>query len=241
MTVAVVVLTYAQSPGSARAQYADTTVRALMKHLRWNGIIDAEHIRFHIADDGSYPGHVAHLTELAERMYHVTSTNAERGGYGHSFNLASQVVHPLADHFLMVEDDWELTRDLDLKPLVDAMDEDPGGINCIRLGYLGFTQELRGRVGYKADQKFLILDPTSPEPHVWAGHPRLEKKLFQMNIGAWPEGENAGQTEYMVAHRLESRIGVAWPLDLGVRASQHQGTLFAHIGAVQARTDQLEI
>ena len=53
------------------------------------------------------------------------------------------------------------------------------------------------------------------------------------NLGRWPEGLNAGATEFEVCYRFESRVGVAWPLDV-----RPHGSLFGHFGAVQARDDQ---
>src|SRR3990167_8705680 len=130
-TVAVVLFTYGGT--DARRQYAHMCLASLLKHLRYDGPL-----RYHIADDGSPEGHAeALVSRLASYDYPITVTNAERGGYGRSYNLATQMVHQAADAVLAVEDDWELTRDLDLGPLVPAL----GEIGCIRLGYLGFTRE----------------------------------------------------------------------------------------------------
>lgn len=225
--LAIVLLTYASSIQSPRHEYAKKTIDALIKNVKYSG-----NLHWHIADDGSPQEHVDALKMIEPPS---TITNANRNGYGASYNLATQVLHNEYEYLLMVEDDWELTRELDLDPLVVALDE---GINCIRLGYLGYTQELRGKIISKANQTFLLLDPDSPEPHVWSGHPRLETRDFQRKVGPWPEGLDAGTTEFYVAHRKESREGVVWPLDLGIRAGQLHGTMFAHIGAVQARTDQ---
>lgn len=224
--IAVVLLTYASGLDSPRHLYATRTMEALRQHLKYSG-----NIHYHIADDGSPMEHVVALAEPGD-----TSTSSERRGYGANFNLATQVLHNDYQYFLMVEDDWELTRDLDLDPLVDAID---AGLNCIRLGYLGWTQALYGEVVARAKQTFLLLDPMSPEPHVWSGHPRLESRTFQRIVGPWPEGYDPGTTEFFVSQRPPSRVGVAWPLDLGIRAGQIHGTLFEHIGAVQAREDQI--
>lgn len=234
MKLAVVLLTYSAAPSSPRTKYADITMRSLVKNLQYS---DGE-IMYHIADDGSYEGHVRHLKNLA-KDYQVSTTNSERGGYGRSYNLATQYLHNRCDFLLMVEDDWQLTREFDVSPLLLAL-QDPD-LNCIRLGYIGWTQELKGTIRAFADHTFLLFDPDSPEPHVWTGHPRLETVEFQRRVGQWPEGIDAGSTEFAISKRDSSRYGIAWPLDIAIRAGQVHGTLFAHIGEVQARTDQILI
>lgn len=226
--IAVVLLTYASGLDSPRHTYAKRTMNSLLKNLKYSG-----NLSFHIADDGSSQEHID-----AIKPFGGTMTNSERHGYGASYNLATQFLHYAYEYFLMVEDDWELTKELNLDPLVAALDE---GLNCIRMGYLGWTQDLTGKIIAKAQQTFLLFDPDSAEPHVWSGHPRLETRAFQRSVGPWPEGLDPGTTEFLVAKRPETRQGVVWPLDLGIKAGQVQGTLFAHIGTVQARVDQLEV
>lgn len=226
--LAIVLLTYASSLSSPRHEYAMRTMDALRLNIKYSG-----NIHWHIADDGSPKEHI-----LALRSSSATVTCSDRRGYGANYNLATQALHSYCEYFLMVEDHWELTKELNLDPLVEALD---AGINCIRLGYLGWTQELRGKIAAFANQTFLAFDPESPEPHVWSGHPRLETREFQRSVGPWPEGLDPGSTEFEVSKRPAARIGVVWPLDLGIRAGQIHGTLFEHIGAVQARTDQVEV
>ena len=229
MTLGIVMLTYTPSIDNPRHEYAMRTMGSLKKNIIYNG-----DIRWHVADDGSPPEHFQGLNAPEG----TTLTNSNRKGYGANYNLATQALHEICDYMLMVEDDWELTKPLELDPLVEALKNSE--IDCIRLGYLGWTQELRGRIMSAANQTFLYLSPDSPEPHVWSGHPRLETVGFQRRVGPWPEGLDPGSTEFQVAKRFESRVGIVWPLDLGIRAGQIQGTLFAHIGQYQAREDQHE-
>jgi hypothetical protein len=162
----------------------------------------------------------------------VTSSDAMRGGYGKNVNLAMQALHSDIDVVLMLEDDWTLTRPLDVAPLMRALNASIG-VECIRLGYLSFTQALYGRVMSAPPEwyKYLLLDPDSPEPHVFAGHPRIETVAYQKRVGPWPEGLNPGATEFAIAHNTEARRGVAWPMDL---VWPTRDPLFAHIGAVRS-------
>lgn len=212
-----------------RPDYAEQTIRSTLDRLRH------PRIHVHVADDGSPEEQTERLKRVAggyPNVVAVSSTNAEGGGYGRSYNLASQVVHQSAEVILCLEDDWELTRELDAGPLIDVLMGNYG-IGCIRLGYLGFTQQLFGEVRLLNGGAYLQFFPTSPEPHVFAGHPRLELTSWQRYVGAWPEGLAAGATEFEVAHRATARQGVAWPLDL-VRPC---GDLYAHIGARRAGED----
>ncbi len=221
-TICVMLLTY------DRLDYAIRTVKGLQKHLQYSGSW-----ALHVADDGSPEGYLDQLTNACGALF--TKTNSERRGYGASYNLATQIVHPIYPITLPIEDDWELLRPLDLDPLVTILQEDEG-VDCIRLGYIGYTQELRGKFIWSeaTKQNLLLLDPKSPEHHVWAGHPRLETTERQRRVGSWPEEVDPGMTEFSVAHNEEARKGVVWPLDLLTSA----GNLFAHIGARQARQDQ---
>lgn len=229
MKITLALLTWAPTVDHPRALYARRTLDAALNNIDPG---DGNELRVHIADDGSDPQHVRELTEICRKYgYEPTITNSERGGYGKSYNLMMQACHDSSDYILPLEDDWELTRPLNLGPVVKAMDASSGTVRCVRMGYLGFTQQLKGTVVSFGGSLYLLLDPDSPEPHVFAGHPRLETVAFQRDVGSWPEGIAAGATEWEVTHRWPARTGVAWPLDLGVPASQDWGTLFAHIGA----------
>lgn len=228
MTITLALFTWSPSRDHPRARYAYKTLESALTNLDPGD----NKLQVHICDDGSDPMHIDRLTEICDEYgYRPTFTDAKRGGYGKSYNLMMQVVHPMTDYVICLEDDWELTKPLKLEPIIRAMDTDRR-IECVRLGYLGFTQELRGSLVNAADNTFLLLDPNSPEPHVFTGHPRIETVNFQKRVGAWPEGVAAGETEWQVTHRHEARVGVAWPMDLGIPASQHAGALFAHIGSV---------
>lgn len=227
--LSIMLLTYTDSMESPRARYAEQTLDTVLRRLHYRGQISV-----HIADDGSPPEHVRHLYELAGGYAHVqgvSTTTAERQGYGASYNLATQVVHTHASVVLPLEDDWILSEPIDIEPYVAAL-TDPGPISSIRMGYLGFTEELRGTLGHCAGRTYLLLDPASPEHHVNAGHPRLETTAYERVVGPWAEGYDPGTTERIWCGRPAARSGVAWPMDAP------RGGWFSHIGTVQARHDQ---
>jgi len=213
-----------------RFSTAERTLGSVLGNLLYSGSL-----RVHIADDGSPPlssggDHAETLRQIAGGFPNVisaTSSNSGQHGYGASYNLATQVMHLDCSILLPLEDDWELTAPLDLDPLVETLLDPAHGIECIRMGYIGYTQELRGTLVPTPAGHMLRFDPASPEPHVLAGHPRLETREFERRVGPWPELRPAGETEFIVCHRPQARTGVAWPLDV-LRPSEHR---CAHIGA----------
>src|SRR6266568_1347323 len=215
--VCVLLLTY------NRLDYAERTLRSTLEHVKTAGDLSC-----HIASDGDGDDYLIALLDIARKfdVFPLTTTNSQRSGYGANYNLATQVIHSLgATHILVLEDDWELTRDLDLDIFIGTLDELQAG--CMRLGYLGYTQSLRGEFASAYGRHWLRLDPASPEPHIFAGHPRLETVACERSVGPWPEGLEPGQTEFAVAHIAESRYGVVWP----VQEVKPYGDLFVHIGA----------
>ena len=230
----LVIFTY--EPEGEPRNTAARTLTAFLDLARYSGQMNV-----HIADDGSPDGHREALRKIAGGYEHVGTvgvTNTEQHGYGASYNRATQSVHKANEIIVPLEDDWELQRALDLDPLVATLltpeyvlggHKMDGRIECIRLGYLGFTQPLSGSLVHTEAGVMLMLDPDSTEPHVFAGHARIETRDFERRVGAWPVDTPAGRTEMTVAHRREAREGVAWPLDLTTAASSG-ASLFHHIG-----------
>lgn len=217
-SIAVLLLTY------NRFEYAKTTLCSFLTHAHTEG-----ELTVHIASDGDSAEYVNALADIAwPHVGIVTASNSERAGYGGNYNLALQTVHLTASHVLPLEDDWELLRDLDLDLYVNALSELNAG--CIRMGYIGYTQALRGEFVASQGRHWLRLAADSPEPHVFAGHPRLETVEWERSVGPWTEGLFPGETEFEVAHRPEAREGVIWP----IQEIKPYGDMFAHIGATRS-------
>ena len=243
--VAITLFTYAPSDAAhaalaaERKRYAAATLTALFANLR-PGPYD---LWLHLADDGSAPEYREWLWEQAGRYVGANRsiTNSERRGYGGNYNASTYVTHNLADvaALLPLEDDWELTRPLDLAPLVDVLHTDPR-VGCIRMGYIGYSHPLRAEfiwTGSNPDDKhhFLLLDPNSPSQYVFSGGPRLETVAWARGVGPWAEGLPAGDTELAVCGRTAARTGVAWPVELvGPR-----GGLFEHVGTLPVKNAPL--
>jgi glycosyltransferase involved in cell wall biosynthesis len=208
-----------------RADYAKLTLESLFSNLVHDG-----EVRLHIADDGSPDGYLDDLENYCRHHIGFTGiisySNAERGGYGRNFNLATQAIHKSTDIVLPLEDDWQLIRPLDTAIFAPILT----GSQCIRLGYLGYTQECKAWLVNLNGHRYLEFDPRSDEPHVFAGHPRLETVTWEQEVGPWPEGLLPGETEMAVAHIWNARCNVLWPLDL----VHPNGDLFVHVGTVRS-------
>jgi hypothetical protein len=217
-----------------RMDYAKATIDGLFKHLV---VPDDWSVYFHIADDGSPDetyidelkayilAQYRRSTVINQKGIMTGQSNSERGGYGKNFNLAMQSFHDVSDYVMPIEDDWVLQKDLDVAHLCKLFDDVPE-VGCIRLGYLSYTQPLYGTVIASNSLKYLLLDEESPEPHLFAGHPRIETVEWEKLVGPWPENLQPGDTEFYVATKL-ARKGIAWPMDL----TRTGGDLFVHIGS----------
>lgn len=222
MKLTVCLLTY------NRKQYAIETLSQLFAHLKTES---TDEVNLHIADDGSPDGYLDDLVEYAEGLSAVgafngiiTKTNSERGGYGKNWNMATQAIHDNCDYVLPLEDDWRLQKNLILEDFARVFEDNPK-VGCIRLGYFSFTQPVQCEIISSRNDKFLLLDDKSDEPHIFAGHPRIETVAWEKLVGPWPEGLDPGDTEFYVSTKL-ARKGIVWPWDW----SNSYGSFFAHIG-----------
>lgn len=220
-SIAVVLLTAKTKP--EREQYAKATLRSLSRLHS-----DGYSLRLHIADDGSGSEYQDTLKAVAdeEGWTDVGLSDSGRVGYGANYNLAMMKIHHWADYVMPIEDDWELTRDLDLDKLVAPLNDKV--FDSIRLGYIGYTQPLYCEFVWYQNNHWLLLREDSHEPHVFSGHPRIETVEYQKRVGPWPEGLTPGETEWAVATTLpEARRKVGYPLWL---SPDVQNGVFAHIG-----------
>lgn len=217
----IVLLTY------NRWECAERTLRSTLDNISYSGSLSV-----HIADDGTGHDYRMGLRDIAggySQVHGVSVSDSEQGGYGRNYNLAMQAVHLHSEIILPLEDDWELLKHLDLDPLARALDDDRMG--CIRLGYLGATQPLYGEMLIIENHLWFLLNPSSAERHIFAGHPRLETREWERKVGPWPEGLDPNGTEYAVSAWRKAREGVAWPCWL----SSTEGDFFTHIGTERSR------
>lgn len=234
MTLTITLLTCKRNQPEGETSYAERTLRTVLTHLHSKS---NHEIKLHIADDtrASDPSHQKKLVNIADLEFGIAaSVSCSHGqGYGANYNLAMQAVHTDSDFILPLEDDWELVKDLDVDPILDLLANSLQGkhyAGCVRLGYLGYTQQLEGDFFSHQGLHWIQLNPFSAEPHVFAGHPRIESRAWSRHVGPWQLGLGPGETEWEVSHRNTARQGVIWPISL----TKPEGELFVHIGTIQA-------
>lgn len=217
--LAILLLTY------NRLEYAKITIQSTLENLK-----TSEPVHVHVADDGSGNGYIDEILSNIHKDVGVSTSDSGRMGYGANFNLAIKTLHMMPDlkYVLPLEDDWKLARELDIDPMLRALDD--GIFGCIRMGYVGYTQKLVASFVPHGNYHWLAFDETSPEPHVFAGHPRIETPAWELSVGPWPEGLDPGFTEFQVTHMPNARKQVGWPIDL-IKPS---GDAFVHIGTIRS-------
>lgn len=212
-----------------RYDYAEKTLQSFLENVHYS----LGPMNVHIADDGSPDDYVDRLRYLAgcyEKVACVTSSITERRGYGGNYNQATHTTHQSSDFVFPLEDDWELNRQLDLDPFAQDLLDSKFGM--IRMGYVGWMQQLLAEFVGINGRSYLHLLPESQELHIFSGHPRLEKVSWSRNVGLWPEYTSPGDAEIAVSFRKEARTNVLWPLWIGCEGGYG---IFRHIGAEKAQ------
>lgn len=217
--IAILLLTY------KRTDYAIRTVQAISKHLRYAG-----DLLWYVADDGSDEEHYRTINTLIDSIsdkrigYHTIPN----GTYGENATKGWHVALDHSDITLFLEDDWELTQELNITPYVDLLLNEPR-IGMVRMGYLNLN--MRGAVFGHMGKLFWELDRTA-DPYVCTGHPCLRHRRFREAYGAIPAGLNPGETE--LAYALQYRDAgfgpeIVWPAELGEGSNW-----FGHIGEAKS-------
>ena len=209
-----------------RTDVALRTIAAARQYLRYGG-----DLRWYVADDGSRAEHYqAVLDAVGDDIWgHHTA----RRGYGANANAAWRAADQRSRLTLWLEDDWELTRPLDLYPYAALLME-THEVGMVRLGNLNL--DIRGRTWAHGGQVYWKLDK---EPHiegtpVFTGHPSLRHRRYRDAYGDYPEGLGPGDTE--LAYAWQFRVGsqdapaIVWPAEY-----PPQG-FFGHIGEIKTET-----
>lgn len=202
-------------------------LRSTLSNISYDGPLSV-----HIADGGpNRQAELRLLLDLASSYINLDGcsvSHAEGGGYGAICNTAQRTIHAYSGIILTVDDEWELTRPLDLTDLVQSF-FDKEWVGCIRLDHLSWPS--RGQVQDVAGMRFLNLEPEG-NGLIWTNGPRLETRRFQRDMGDWPETGDALKVAATIGRRV--RHGVLWPLDLALSASPSPHSLFVKQGGPHA-------
>lgn len=207
-----------------RTQAALDTIESLYQYLIY------PNIHFHICDDGSGStddgtdrDHVTVLLDLAKKLFpgataHTMPTPPGSFNTGGNINtgirLASEASCPI--HMLNF-DDWALTRELDLRPMVDVLENDES-VGFIRLSY--WVPGLAGvSVRYDAPRlgsgymwvrlirQWTLDNPWASDSYMVSTQPYIAHKRFFDVYGYHPEHVNPGAAETGLG-TLYNRAGV---------------------------------
>lgn len=214
--VIVLIITY------ERTALAVQTIRSVKERL------DYPNFGFHVADDGSRPGHVDRLLAEIGPNYSVSVSNSERRGVGANMNSGMAACLRRADFILWLEDDWVIPREmrLDLRPCVNLLGENKS-VGMVRLGRLsaglaGTTISGAGKIWWELVK--------GRDTYVFSGNAALRHRRFCAAYGPYQEGLRPGETELWMCNRFNTATGpsIVWPAWLTPEQT------FMHIGDHQS-------
>lgn len=205
-----------------RTNLAVETIRSV------KGRVEYPNIGFHIADDGSKPGHIERLLQEIGPTYSVTVSNTERRGVGANMNAGMTACLQRADFILWLEDDWVIPigQMLDLRPCVQLLQEN-AQVGMVRIGRLaagltGNTMSGAGKLWWE-----LIKGRNT---YVFSGNAALRHRRFCEAYGPYPANLRPGETELWFCNRFNTNNGptIVWPAWLSYEQC------FQHIGDHQS-------
>jgi hypothetical protein len=205
-----------------RTDVALRTIAAAREFLRYDDL------RWYVADDGS-PS--SHLDAVLNAVGPLTGFHSERRGYGANANAAWDAASDIGALTFWLEDDWALTRPLDLYAYAALLMERED-IGMVRLGYL--NTGIRGQSIAHNGALYWSLEhqPIEDWQIVFTGHPSLRHTRYRAAYGDYPTGLVPGDTELMYAYQYRTQSGpaIVWPADYP------PGGMFGHIGAIKTET-----
>lgn len=218
---------------------AVNAVEAMLSHLKCTGYAP----RYIICDDASVPGHLdAVLKEFAKHGVspEVHVSTADRHGLGAIMNMGLDAAFsdPSVNLCLRMEDDWILSRDVDLGPWLDSMDS-------LHIGSLRLGMMFRDRCELLPFPE----DPKRGECPLWKVA-SMKRQLFTFNnqvavvsremydmVGKYPENDRPAAVEKHGANIYNRVTGyganppyVAWPSSWTTRTHYGDNLPFVHVG-----------
>jgi hypothetical protein len=201
-----------------RTEYALQVIRAIKEKLHYPDLC------WYVADSGSSPTHVkAILDELKDTP--VLGWHSEKYSCGKNWNVAIRQSFAAADIFLRLEDDFELTRDIDLGSYVDIL-QHRENVGMIRMSNMPVGCDLTS-VGYDGR---IYLNVLKSSEMCYSGNPGLVHRRFVDAYGFFMEhrGFPPGDYEVDMNYQVFNKPGpeIWWPVEMGEWGS------FGHIGSV---------
>lgn len=205
-----------------RTEYAVRAVRSVCDRLQY------PNLAFYVADDGSEPGHFfAVLAALEEKGATVFGSHSEKLGPGPSWNRAIEQSLAHCDLALWLEDDWELTQDLDVTRYVKLLLDKPE-VGMVRLGYLAVGLDLHS-VGYDGVHYLRV---EKSKQYAYSGNPSIRHRRYFEAYDGYPKDRNPGDCEIAHDAKVRQTAGpeIWWPVNL----PNGGWSVFGHIGQEQS-------
>ena len=215
--VAICFLTY------KRTEYAIRSLRSVIKRLKY------PNLGWYIASDGGPDEHYKAVMEVLTNIgVPVFGTHHERLGPGASWNKAIDESLKQCDLILWVENDWELSKELDITPYVRLLMEKEN-VGMVRLGYMAVGLDCH-TVGHDGIHYLRIEKSTQ---YQYSGNPSLRHRRYFDAYPRYPTDKNPGECEIwhdQDVRKMQDSPEILWPINLpGCGWS-----CFSHIGTEQS-------
>lgn len=200
------------------------TIVGLSDHL----IYPRQLTGFYVADDGSSREHIDKvLNHIKICEYQLVGYHNEKFVSGKPFcgigwNMALQKGHQNADIILWIEDDWELKKELDIRPYVRMLIERQD-VGMVRLSGLPTGLDLR----VEAHNGIHYLECLRSSKMAYSGNPHLRHVRFSQYYGLFATDRTPGDMEINYDERFRAHSGgpnIWRPADLSAWG------IFGHIG-----------
>ena len=187
------------------------TLESVREKLAYRG-----RLRVHIADDGSPDGYVARALEWVAHNtdWEATSSVTARRGWGANVNAALAMIE--TEYIYLTEDDYVLTRTLDLTPYV-ALLETERQLGMVRFGIAAhelvcalceadisaWLPNYREGVGQPGKLGYWRVDRRlSRGCYKYSNRPHLKHRRFHEHYGGYAEGVGLARTEHEFNERF---------------------------------------
>lgn len=210
--VTVIITTYDSGDGRRTVKLAQTIKELIFK-------LEYDNLHYIVTDDSIPEVHEKNVafarTAFETNNIPHTIINTNRMGVGFGKNNALKLAFQSSPYVLLMEDDWLLSKKLDLYPHVKTLSE-YSDIGMIRYGYLGgdMTAQL---TSYGGTTYWKLLHKSGF--YVYSGQVSLRSKNWYDRVGYHVEGIQAGKEEEELCHRYNDMQDVPvilWPAEFGV-------------------------
>ena len=200
--LAIVLLTYKRTDEALR------TVDSTSLNLKY----PKESIGWYVADDGSDKTHfnkiIRHLEARGENIIGSHNERLRPRGTedtyfaGMGWNRGLGIAHQWSDYVLTLEDDWQLSKPLDITRYVAAM-RDHEEIGLIRLGTLAVGNDV-SIIGFDGVH---YLQYSRNQTYAYSGNPNIRHARFTKAYGVYAENKNPGDIEIDFDWRFRNMAG----------------------------------